>query len=554
VPIAGLTATNDSPTLLGSTTTLTATVTAGSNVTYTWAFGDGEIGSGDVVTHTYATVGVHTAVVTATNSVSLVTGTTTITITDVPVAGLTAVNDSPTVLGDTTTFTATVDAGTNVTYTWAFGDGDTGIGDVVTHDYSQVGIYTTLVTATNSASLLTATTTVTVDVGPLADIVIRDASGGEGSEVDTRTMTTEDSLTVYAAGYDAYGNYLSDVSVTWGTTGDLDAIPAGPASSATFEPATAGTSGTITADDGDGHADATGTITVISAGAPDLTIEKSGPAMATAGTLITFVITVTNDGDADAMGLVITDVVPSGAYYVSGGTLDANTVRWAVPSLATATSVQVSFVVTASQTITNSDYRVSAEGNVSAVGQEPVVTIVKTPSKIYLPIVLNKPSIQPVVYAPDLVVKSLTASSSRVQVVIQNVGHAPVTDAFWVDVYFDPSTPPELNQPWDTIASYGTIWGVTVPILAGDSLTLTTDPDDLYYFSEYSSLPPLPVGADVYALVDSVNFDTGYGAVQEDDEDNNLFGPITSTPGAAGDTGPSTGQYQSPSTEGLPPR
>ena len=413
---------------------------------------------------------------------------------------------------------------------------------------------TVTVTATHAMGIITATTTVTMTPGALDSLVIRDAPGGGGNQVDTYDMIIGDSLTVYAAGYDVNGNYISDVSVMWDTTDDLDTIPEGPSPNVTFEPITAGTSGTIIADDGHGHTDATGIITVVSGGTPSLTINKSGPVTATTGAHITYVITVTNDGDADAMGLVITDVVPSGAHYVSGGTLDANTVRWAVPSLATATSVQVSFVVTASQTITNSDYRVSAEGDVSAVGQQPVVTIVQTPSKIYLPIVLNKPSIQPVVYAPDLVVKSLTASSNRVQVVIQNVGNAPVTDAFWVDVYFDPSTPPELNQPWDTIASYGTIWGVTVPIQAGDNLALTTDQGDLYYFPESSSLPPLPVGADVYALVDSVNFDTGYGAVQEDDEDNNLFGPITSTPGAAGDTGPSTGQYQSPSTEGLPPR
>ena len=94
--IAGLSAANDSPTELGSPTALTATITAGSNVTYTWAFGDGEFGSGAVVSHTYPAVGVYTAVVTASNSVSSLTATTSVTITDVPVAGLSAANDSPT--------------------------------------------------------------------------------------------------------------------------------------------------------------------------------------------------------------------------------------------------------------------------------------------------------------------------------------------------------------------------------------------------------------------------------------------------------------------------
>ncbi|MFQ5580650.1 MAG: PKD domain-containing protein [Nitrospiria bacterium] len=79
-PIAGLTVTDDSPTPLGQITTLTATVTAGSNATYTWAFGDGETGSGATVTHTYPVTGIHTAVVTASNSVSMLTATTTVTI------------------------------------------------------------------------------------------------------------------------------------------------------------------------------------------------------------------------------------------------------------------------------------------------------------------------------------------------------------------------------------------------------------------------------------------------------------------------------------------
>jgi hypothetical protein len=78
--IAGLAASNDSPTLLGSVTTLTATITAGSNVTYSWGFGDGASGRGDVVLHTYPDVGVYTAMVTASNSVGLVTATTTVTI------------------------------------------------------------------------------------------------------------------------------------------------------------------------------------------------------------------------------------------------------------------------------------------------------------------------------------------------------------------------------------------------------------------------------------------------------------------------------------------
>jgi hypothetical protein len=80
----------------------------------------------------------------------------------VPVEGLTAANDSPTVLGEPTFFTATISAGTNVTYAWDFGDGAVGSGATVAHTYAAVGEYTAVVTATNTAGTVTAMTTVVV--------------------------------------------------------------------------------------------------------------------------------------------------------------------------------------------------------------------------------------------------------------------------------------------------------------------------------------------------------------------------------------------------------
>ncbi len=127
-PIEGLTATNDSPTALGHATTFTATITNGTNVSYTWALGDGSGGSGAIMTHTYAALGVYTAVVTASNSVSEVTATTPVTVVEEAIAGLTATSDSPTVLGHATTLTATIGSGTHVSYTWALGMGQAAVG------------------------------------------------------------------------------------------------------------------------------------------------------------------------------------------------------------------------------------------------------------------------------------------------------------------------------------------------------------------------------------------------------------------------------------------
>jgi hypothetical protein len=75
-----LTVINDSPTMLGSTTTMTATVSPGSVVTYTWSLGDGAFAGGAMVTHTYPAARVYTDVVTASNSVVDVAATTRVSI------------------------------------------------------------------------------------------------------------------------------------------------------------------------------------------------------------------------------------------------------------------------------------------------------------------------------------------------------------------------------------------------------------------------------------------------------------------------------------------
>ncbi len=82
--IEGLSATNDSPTPLGGTTTLVATVAAGNGITYTWALGDGSYGNDPVVTHIYPAPGVYTAVVTATNLLGWQSTTTPVTILSLP--------------------------------------------------------------------------------------------------------------------------------------------------------------------------------------------------------------------------------------------------------------------------------------------------------------------------------------------------------------------------------------------------------------------------------------------------------------------------------------
>lgn len=136
---------------------------------------------------------------------------------------------------------------------------------------------------------------------------------------------------------------------------------------------------------------ATGTISVATTVyTPDLTISKSGPGIVIVGYPITYTLTVTNSGSGAASNLVVTDTIPANAYYVSGGVQVGNVVSWSYASLSGNGGVwQGSFAVTATQTITNSDYRVSADGGFSDVGMVPVVTVVGEGKTVYLPLVIK---------------------------------------------------------------------------------------------------------------------------------------------------------------------
>ncbi|MFQ5613528.1 MAG: PKD domain-containing protein, partial [Anaerolineae bacterium] len=151
-PIAGLAAGHDGPTFLGSQTTFTASTQAGSNVVYHWDFGDGSSGGqGASVQHTYVATGTYVAQVTATNGAGSDSATTTLKIRDIPpVAGFTS--SAPDKIGQTSAFEST-SSGTNLVYTWDFGDGSppvSGQSPEVSHTYPLTGSYTAILTATNS--------------------------------------------------------------------------------------------------------------------------------------------------------------------------------------------------------------------------------------------------------------------------------------------------------------------------------------------------------------------------------------------------------------------
>jgi uncharacterized repeat protein (TIGR01451 family) len=97
---------------------------------------------------------------------------------------------------------------------------------------------------------------------------------------------------------------------------------------------------------------------------------------------MTYTLVVLNKGSL-ATNLVISDTLPSGVTYVSGGTLNGNVVTWNLAELDTGESAQVSFKVyigdVAEVPILNGDYRVCSSEGVCQIGI-PLTSIVKGPT------------------------------------------------------------------------------------------------------------------------------------------------------------------------------
>jgi len=145
-------------------------------LTYTWqADGQPPIthinGLTDTVSFIWILPGNQDITVATNNNLGAVSTSHGITISDVPISGLSASNNSPNLLGDSTIFTAVITSGTNVIFDWDFGDGLSGSGVIIAHTYLNPGIFTATITATNSANTTTDTTLVTI-IDPLHPVYL----------------------------------------------------------------------------------------------------------------------------------------------------------------------------------------------------------------------------------------------------------------------------------------------------------------------------------------------------------------------------------------------
>ena len=148
----------------------------GDTLTYSWDFGDGSSGSGATPTHTYSWGGTFTVSLTVSDGKGgSDTASTTATVTEVndaptadangPYSG--TVNVAITFDGSGSSDPDNLDGTTSndqtLTYSWVFGDGNTGSGVSPSHTYTSADTFSVSLTVSDGTASDTSTTTVTVN-------------------------------------------------------------------------------------------------------------------------------------------------------------------------------------------------------------------------------------------------------------------------------------------------------------------------------------------------------------------------------------------------------
>lgn len=134
---------------------------------YSWNFGDGATAAGATAAHTYAAPGTYQVTLTVADAQGLTATSTapvTVAANVAPVASFGATVSHHSVAFDAA---ASSDPDGQIDhYAWSFGDGATGTGKTVTHDYGVAGTFTATLTVTDDQGGTNTTTTSVVTVDP----------------------------------------------------------------------------------------------------------------------------------------------------------------------------------------------------------------------------------------------------------------------------------------------------------------------------------------------------------------------------------------------------
>ncbi len=132
-------------------------------VSWWWDFGDGVTSTVQHPTHTYGAAGTYEVMLTVSNISFTASATGTVVVHPLPEVSF--VHSPPSGMAPLTVhFTATLQEA--ISPTWSFGDGDYGAGEVVSHTYALVGLYTATLTATSPYGCGVDTAAARVEVYP----------------------------------------------------------------------------------------------------------------------------------------------------------------------------------------------------------------------------------------------------------------------------------------------------------------------------------------------------------------------------------------------------
>jgi PKD repeat protein len=160
----------------GGSVSFSANATGGApgGYTYAWTFGDGGVGTGSTVSHTYLTAGTYYAHVHVTDSATNFVDSNDVVIRVYdPVTASASATPSTVIVGNPVTLNASASGGSgHYDFTWNFGDGTNGTGATINHTYASTGTFTATVTVTDQAlSSNTTTATATVIVKPEPPVI-----------------------------------------------------------------------------------------------------------------------------------------------------------------------------------------------------------------------------------------------------------------------------------------------------------------------------------------------------------------------------------------------